>query len=120
MSQPDMTIIMVIMARKQLFSLVYGAEVRRHLKAIETKYHSLIQATIEEQLSFKPDEETRNRKPLLRPTFLGATWELRFGPNNRFRALYEVNRESREVQILAVGIKERNRLIIGGEEVVEP
>ncbi len=48
---------------------------------------------------------------------LGATWELRFGPDNCFRLLYAVVPENREVQILAIGVKERNRLIIGGEEV---
>jgi hypothetical protein len=31
--------------------------------------------------------------------------------------LYAVDGEHLEVQILAVGVKEKNRLIIGGEEV---
>jgi len=29
---------------------------------------------------------------------------------------YQVNMESREVRVLAVGVKERNQLFIGGEE----
>ena len=41
-----MTIIMV-MAEKQLFVLVYADEMKDHLRAIETKYHSLIQSEIE-------------------------------------------------------------------------
>jgi hypothetical protein len=36
----------------------------------------------------------------------GATWELRFGPNNRFRVLYEVDGGEQIVWVLAVGIKE--------------
>src|SRR5258708_2195762 len=36
---------------------------------------------------------------------------------NRFRVLYSVDVEHREVLILAVGVKDRNRLMIGGEEV---
>jgi len=46
----------------------------------------------------------------------GADWELRLGPENRFRVFYQVNAERREVRGLAVGVKYRNRLFIGGEE----
>jgi mRNA-degrading endonuclease RelE of RelBE toxin-antitoxin system len=108
---------MVTMARKQPYSLVFDPEVKQHLRAIEAKYHSLIRTTIQEQLLFEPETETQNRKPLPRPAALGATWELRFGPDNRFRVLYAVDLERKEVQILAIGVKEKNRLIIGGEEV---
>ena len=90
---------------------------KQHLRAIEAKYHSLIRATIQEQLSFEPENETRNRKPLDRPTGLGPTWELRLGPDNRFRVLYTVVTANWEVHILAIGVKQRNRLIIGGEEL---
>jgi hypothetical protein len=67
-------------------------------------------------LLFDPDVETRNRKPLKRPIAFGADWELRLGPDNRFRVFYQVNAERQEVRILAVGVKDRNRLFIGGEE----
>jgi hypothetical protein len=46
----------------------------------------------------------------------GATWELRFGPANRLRVFYEIDFTTRSVQVLAIGVKERNRLFIGGEE----
>jgi hypothetical protein len=68
------------------------------------------------QLIYTPDTETRNRKPLEDPAPYGATWELRCGPKNRYRVFYEVDLEVREVLILAVGVKERNRLLIAGEE----
>src|SRR5437588_11708411 len=103
------------MARKQPFSLSYDRVIKEHLRAIEAKYRSLIRTTIEEQLSFEPETETRNRKPLQPPGAFGATWELRFGPNNRFRVLFAVDHERREVQIQAIGIKERDQLTIGGE-----
>jgi hypothetical protein len=112
-----MTIILVIMAGKQPFSLIFDPGVKQHLRAIESKYHSLIRTTIQEQLLFEPETETRNRKPLQQPAALGATWELRFGPDNRFRVLYAVDLERQEVQVLAVGVKDRDRLFIGGEEV---
>ena len=60
--------------------------------------------------------ETRNRKPLKRPIAFGADWELRLGPDNRFRVFYQVNAEYRQVRILAVGIKVRNQLFVGEEE----
>jgi hypothetical protein len=107
---------MVIMAKKTPFALVYAAEVKQHLRAIDPRQLSLIRSETEAQLQFDPDVETRNRKPLKRPIAFGAEWELRFGPDNRFRVFYQVNTESREVRVLAVGVKDRNRLFIGGEE----
>jgi hypothetical protein len=112
------TIIMV-MAKKQPFALVYADDVKDHLRAIEAKYLSVIQTTIESQLLHEPDVETRNRKPLKRPVAFGADWELRLGPDNRFRVFYQVNLERREVRVLAVGVKDRNRLYFGGKEFVE-
>lgn len=111
-----MTIIMV-MAKKQPFALVYDPETAGHLAAIDTKYHSLIRSGIEQQLQFEPETETRNRKPLQRPIALGARWELRLGPENRFRVFYRVEAEERQVRILAIAVKERNRIYIAGEEV---
>ena len=112
----DVTIIMV-MAKRQPFALIYDPEVTGHLAAIDLKYHSLIRRAIEEQLRFEPETATRNRKQLERPIGTGARWELRSGPDNRFRVFYRVEAEERRVRILAVGVKERNRLFVGGEEV---
>jgi len=42
---------------------------------------------------------------------------LRCDPDNRFRVFYSVSHATREVQILAVGRKEGNRLMIGREEI---
>jgi hypothetical protein len=47
----------------------------------------------------------------------GATWEIRFGPDNRFRVLYDIDQEARVVQIMAIGEIQRERLFIGGDEV---
>jgi hypothetical protein len=105
------------MVRTPTWALVYDPEVKGHLAAIDTKHHGLIRAAIEEQLQFTPDTETRNRKPLKRPVEFGADWELRFGPDNRFRVFYAMDPERWEVQVLAIGVKEGNRLSIGGEEI---
>ncbi len=100
-----------------VFRLFYADNVRLHLRAIERKYHSLIRKTIEEQLSFEPDVETRNRKRLRSPAPYQAVWELRFGRDNRFRVFYDVDVEERDVYILAIGIKKGNRLFIADEEI---
>ncbi len=107
----------MVMAKKEPFVLIYDPEVAGHLDAIEPKHHSLIRTTIEEQLRFEPETVTRNRKQLERPIDLGARWELRLGPDNRFRVFYRVDAEQRQVRILAVALKERNRIFIAGEEV---
>jgi len=53
--------------------------------------------------------ETRNRKPM-RPNPL-APWELRIGD---LRIYYDVNEKPEPaVAVLAVGVKERNRVRIG-------
>ena len=111
-----MTIIMVIMTKRP-FALVYDPEVKAHVRAIPPQHRGLIRRTIEEQLRFEPEKESRNRKPLQRPVAFEATWELRCGPENRFRVFYTVSHQRPEVQILAIGAKERNRLLVGGEEI---
>jgi hypothetical protein len=103
------------MARKQPYAISYDQATKKHLRAIEAKYHSLIRAAIEEQLQYEPGKETRNRKPLQQPAPFEATSEICFGPDNRFRVLYGIDEEGREVQ--AIGVKEGNRLLVAGEEV---
>ena len=91
--------------------------VHKHLEAIDAKYDGLIRAKAQEQLTHEPDAETRNRKPVRPPAAFQAEWELRLGPKNRFRVFYQIDHERREVRIVAIGVKDRNRLLVGGEEV---
>jgi hypothetical protein len=68
---------------------------------------------VDEQLVHQPAIETRNRKPM-RPNPL-APWELRIAD---LRVYYEFAEEPEPVvTILAVGIKDRNRVLIGGKEI---
>ena len=105
------------MNSKRAFELIYAPQVKQHLKAIERRHYGLIRQEIEAQLRFEPDVETRNRKPLKRVVTFGAEWEIRFGPNNWSRVFYEVDRDAGVVYILAIGVKVRDPLYIGGEEV---
>ena len=104
------------MRRKRGYRLIFAPEVVAHLETIERKLHSLIRKQIRLRLTSEPEKVTRNRKPLDAPVVLGAQWELRFGPGNRFRVFYEVDAQARTVTILAIGVKGRNTLRIGAEE----
>jgi mRNA-degrading endonuclease RelE of RelBE toxin-antitoxin system len=105
-----------LMAKRIPFSISYVEEAVEHLEWIEAKHHRLIKTTIEEQLVHSPLEESRNRKPLEPPAPFKASWELRCGPGNRFRVLYEVDDSLRLVTVLAIGAKHRERLLFCGEE----
>jgi hypothetical protein len=73
----------------------------------------LVFDTVDRQLAYQPTVETRNRKPI-RPNPL-APWELRIGS---LRVYYDVAEAPVPVVFVrAVGIKYRNRVVIGGEEI---
>lgn len=103
--------------KRKPFSIIYAPAVRDHILAIDKSERSSIRQAILDQLSNEPNVESRNRKPLKRPAEAGADWELRFGEQNRYRVFYRFDLVQREVRVLAVGIKERERLFIGGKEV---
>ena len=68
---------------------------------------------VDEQLKYEPLVETRNRKPM-EPNSL-ATWELRIG---NLRVYYDVEDNTVYlIYIQAVGVKNRNRVRIGKEEI---
>lgn len=104
--------------RQTKYSLIYAPETFKHLEYIDRKYHRLIETVLEQQLCHEPGHTTRNRKPLERLAFSIATWELRFGPENRFRVFYQIQNMENTVWILAIGIKKGNRLFIGGKEII--
>ncbi len=69
--------------------------------------------TVDKQLTRQPIVETKNRKPM-RPNPL-ASWELRIG---KLRVYYDLEEEPEKVvYIIAIGVKDRNRVWIGGEEI---
>jgi mRNA-degrading endonuclease RelE of RelBE toxin-antitoxin system len=101
---------------EQAYRLVFAPEVISHVAAIDRKYHNLIRRTIQQRLVHEPAKLSRNRKPLEPPAPFDASWELRFGPQNRFRVFYDIDDEDRSVAILAIGVKDRERLQIGAED----
>ena len=101
-----------------MFTITFALETAEHLVAINKKNHSTILDKIDEQLLHEPNIQTRNRKPLNQPSIFGNAWELRFGQNNRFRVFYKVYVDESKVEVIAIGIKEGNKLMIGSEEVI--
>src|SRR5262245_65262641 len=103
------------MSKPQRYNCIYAPEVKEHLKAIDKQHHAQIRESIEGRLRSEPDRETRNRKPLAESALWEDAWELRCGGQNHFRIFYQIDRPKMEVRILAIGVKDRNELIIGKE-----
>ncbi len=99
--------------------VVYTIEITRdavgHVRALPKKHQAFVLQALRARLAREPEKEARNRKLLTVPAPFGAHWELRFGPQNRFRAFYTI--EGATVLVVAVGVKERERLLIGQVEV---
>jgi len=94
------------------YSVVLTRAAYRHLEALRRYDRNRVLDAIRAHLAVRPTEETRNKK-LLRDNPL-ADWEVRVQP---FRVFYDVDPEAKTVRILAVGVKERDTLIIGGQEI---
>jgi mRNA-degrading endonuclease RelE of RelBE toxin-antitoxin system len=79
------------------------------MRRLSARQRSKLLKAIEDQLG----HETRNRKRMLLNEF--ATWELRV---ENLRVYYEVTEEPEAVvSILAVGIKIRQQVFVGGEAI---
>ena len=95
------------------YRIEYSPETDSHLRCLTARQRSIVFDAVDERLLHEPAVETRNRRPM-RPNPL-APWELRI---EELRVYYDVEEEPEQlVTILAVGIKDRSRVIIGGEEV---
>lgn len=95
------------------YQILFAESVGGHLQVLAAGQRAQVFRAIEVQLTHEPLKETRNRKPL-RPNPI-APWELRVGP---LRVFYDVAvGPPSTVQVLAVGVKDRNVLRIGGQEV---
>jgi len=93
------------------YRILYSSDTSAHLRYLTTRQRSMVFDEVNQQLTHEPTVETRNRKPL-RPNPL-ASWELRIGD---LRVYYDVEEHPEpRVDIVAIGMKRRNRVYIGGE-----
>ena len=106
------------MSPSEQFAIRYTAEALEHLRGLQKKYRRAVLDKIVEQLAHEPLTQTRNRKSVPGSTLFGPeTWELRFGPANRFRVFYRPDAAERAVLVKGIGVKQGSRLTIGGQEV---
>lgn len=96
-----------------VFVIEYAPEVEEHLRGLTVRQRAILFDAIDAQLINEPNIETRNRKPM-RPNPI-APWELRV---QNMRVFYDIENEPvQRVIILAVGVKDHNRIMIGGKEI---
>jgi mRNA-degrading endonuclease RelE of RelBE toxin-antitoxin system len=98
--------------RKRPYRIEYSPPSKTHLAALDARERTTVLDKVDIQLVHEPTTVTRNRKPLQANAL--ARFELRIG---HLRVYYEVDESKRVVEIRAIGIKDRNRVLIGGEEV---
>ena len=104
------------MSKRAPFQVVYHEFVAECLEWVESRDLRRIRVTIEEQLSWEPLEQTRNRRKMREEAFGRDSWELRLDP---YRVIYEADADERIVTILAVGVKKREKFLVAGKELKE-
>jgi mRNA-degrading endonuclease RelE of RelBE toxin-antitoxin system len=101
----------VLQLKKLPYIIEYSPDAEEHLQGLTAGQRKIVLDTVERQLVNQPSVETKNRKPM-RPNPV-APWELRIGS---VRVYYDVEEHpASKVVVAAVGVKERNRVRIGGE-----
>lgn len=95
-----------------MFTIEFTRAADRQLDNLRAYERGIVVDAIEQHLGHEPAIETRRRKKL-RPNEM-ASWELRVGD---VRVLYDINEDANLVLVIAIGVKEGDRLMIDGEEV---
>jgi hypothetical protein len=112
------------------YRIEYSGDAEDHLRGLTARQRSIVLDTVLKQLQHQPTVETRNRK-FMEPNPV-APWELRIRNLRVYYRVVEATEapESDEespadqgvsrqgvVVVTAVGVKLRNRVRIGGEEI---
>jgi mRNA-degrading endonuclease RelE of RelBE toxin-antitoxin system len=94
-----------------MFDIELKDDAKRQLRQFSARDQRILLDAIEEQLRHQPTLPTRNRKQL-RPNNL-AEWEVRVDP---FRIFYNVEEEGMNIAVVAIAVKEGNKLLFEGKE----
>ena len=92
------------------YRIEYDPKTWDHFSALTARERTTLLDVVDRQLLHEPTQPTRNRK-LLRANPV-APWELRIG---ELRVYYEVSEGI--VTVRAIGVKRRDRVFIGKEEI---
>ena len=98
------------------YRIEFTPEADDHLALLTARERSTLLDGVGRQLLHQPSVQTRNRKRMRpSPEMPGAMWELRIG---HLRVYYEVREgEDPKVLVVAIGVKLRDRVRIGGKEI---
>ncbi len=95
------------------YRIEYDPEADEHLAALTARDAATVLDTVLRQLAHQPAVTTRNRRRMRQNPV--APRELRIG---RLRVYYDVQEAPEKVvTVRAVGVKQRNRVRIGGKEI---
>jgi mRNA-degrading endonuclease RelE of RelBE toxin-antitoxin system len=95
------------------YQIEYSQEAIDHLRCLTARQRSLVFDAVDEQLTYEPTVETRNRK-LMRPNPL-AVYELRI---QNLRVYYDVEETPEKIVVIrAGGQKIRNKVYLGEKEI---
>ncbi len=92
------------------YEVVFSDNAREHLRALATAQRKTVLEQIEAQLMHEPIVQTKNRKPMRSNPL--ASWELRIGD---LRVYYDIQNQPPVVFVLAIGVKDRSEVRIGGK-----
>ncbi len=99
--------------RQRPFRIEYALAAVQHLSSLTARQRATVLDVVALKLRHQPTVPARNRKRLRDNTL--APWELRIGD---IRVYFDVEEAPEAVvTIRAVGVKTRERVVIGGEEV---
>ena len=94
-----------------MYQIEFTEDAIQDLRILRKNEQGTVVDAIEQQLTFEPLTDSRNRKAL-RPNDL-SQWELRV---DRFRVFCDVAAANSLVIVKAIGWKEHNKLYIRGKE----
>ncbi len=96
------------------YKIEYSKEAIDHLRYLSAGQRSIIFDAVDKQLCYEPTVETRNRK-LMRPNAL-SVYELRV---QNLRIYFDVEEIPEKIVVIrAIGQKYRNKVYLGGEEIL--
>ena len=96
-----------------VYRIQFTESAEEHFAQLTGRQQAIVLTAVKVQLRHEPLRETRNRKQLRPNPF--APWELRVGS---LRVFYEVDALQPDlINILAIGIKKGNRLLVAREEI---
>jgi len=94
------------------YRIEYSPDAITHLAVLTARQRATVVDAVDRQLAQEPLTETRNRKPMRANPV--APWELRVGV---LRVYYDVSVDQGLVSVVAVGVKRRDRVVIGRVEI---